>query len=459
MGNKKTIKHLQKSLGLQNMSWLYDSDFLAVYSGKKPKSKVEKQWNDFINYNLKGGNNGILNNGVLDSDLSNTICNITQNMISQINNTYEFLDSKIIDKFNYSTDQQSNKLLKTEINKFYAHKPNVINDGFLQRMVVALDKNRTISTALLKNYIFGTSMHQKFRMPGLIEVTDTPRYQLDELRLFNTLILLAPKTTQKHIVWRGLGLGNNVYKNGDKFSSSVCMSTSTRSSVSIEWMVERLACTCCLLHITVPENTPSLWVGFPPNYQATINSQCVKAIDNQQKTKADLEPALRNIHNLFPKDSPIHYQYEVILPPGEVVVNGISEIDLLNLDPEQQNRFGQYWYKDLLLLLNKMKTIESLKDHGETYTINKQASFISAFNESTKNLNSKSFLSVDDYNKSYNTLRLMYQNVWENDFKIKVYNCSYEVKGSFLAVDARNGREYLTLDDELIREYNRSLGE
>lgn len=55
MSNKKTVKALQKVTGTKDISWLYDTDFMNVYLGKKPKTQVEKQWSGFIKSSLKGG--------------------------------------------------------------------------------------------------------------------------------------------------------------------------------------------------------------------------------------------------------------------------------------------------------------------------------------------------------------------------------------------------------------------
>lgn len=222
--------------------------------------------------------------------------------------------------------------------------------------IIGKEKWQAKMRTMIQDYIYGTSMHQTYIEPGVVQVNKTEG--LEDSRMFNTALLFAPRLKMEYVVWRGLGL-DIVPEINHEFSSPVAMSTSTRSAVSIEWMLERLKKSCCLLKITLPAGTPCLWVGKPPMNQQTQN---VKQIEDKELINADINKMFDNNPS-----NPIHFQYEVILPSGLLKVTNISSIDLRDvLSSAEKTRFGKYWYKELGGLLNngKMSTdIPSLNEY------------------------------------------------------------------------------------------------
>lgn len=336
MPGKKALKYIQKTTGTNDISWLYDSDFLNVYKGKKAHTKVEKQWSRFINTNLKGG--------ALDYDVINkSIEDVHLSVLEQIIQTYQFLrDPKdYIDKGHKSSIYKNERLEVYVNNKLSSFNTDSNNPGVQAFFKLTPEKWSVLMKQFILDYIQGTSMHQVFVKPGTVEVTNTNA--LRDSRMFNSALFFAPRLKQPYVVWRGLGLNIQPTK-GNSFSSPVAMSTSTRSAVSIEWMLERLQTDCCLLKIHLPAGTPCLWVGKPP-----MNTpQTVKQHEDFQLIDTDINDMFNNN-----KDNPIHFQYEVILPSGLLKVDNISSIDLKTvLSNEEKSRFGQYWYKELGKLIN-----------------------------------------------------------------------------------------------------------
>lgn len=337
MSNKKTVKALQKVTRTKDISWLYDTDFINVYLGKKPKTQVEKQWNGFIKSSLTGG--------ALDYNvLANDVHAVHDSVLEQIKETYAFLRNPIA----YINAQHKKSMFaQMPLADYVNQKLKAFNLDFRNKQVINFFNidERTWQQQMrnmIQDYIEGTSMHQTYIEPGTVEVNDTERLQ--ESRMFNTALFFAPRLKTEYVVWRGLGLPISPEVNHE-FSSPVAMSTSTRSAVSIEWMLERLGKSCCLLKITLPRGTPCLWVGKPPMNQETRNA---KHISDMQLIQAEID-------DMFEHDpaNPIHFQYEVILPSGFLKVTKISSIDLRTvLSPMEKQRFGRYWYKELGSLIN-----------------------------------------------------------------------------------------------------------
>lgn len=345
---KKALKDLQRATGTKDISWLYDTDFISVYKGKKPHTQVEKQWSKFIKTSLKGG--------ALDYDVVTENANtVHSNVFKQIEETYAFLKNPK----NYITTQSITRkqpFMTYVKNKLFHYNIQFNDNPDILKMFENLDEAtwaRAMQDAL-RDYIDGTSMHQVYVKPGTVE--HTGKSELRTLRMFNTALFFAPRLNQEYVVWRGLGL-NILPKVNHEFSSPVAMSTSTRSAVSLEWMLERMDSSCCLLKITVPMGTPCLWVGKAP-MDPTINTNAHKAIN-------------KNIQDIFnDKDykNPIHYQYEVILPSGLLKVTRISSIDLSQvLSEEEKKRFGLYWYKELGEVIRDPKTTPELNPMLQSY--------------------------------------------------------------------------------------------
>ena len=346
MPSKKALKDLQRATGTKDISWLYDSDFINVYKGKKPHTQVEKQWSKFIKTTLKGG--------ALDYDIIENTKEVHTNVFKQIQETYQFLQEPKA----YIMKKHSESSRNLTFEQYVDAKLLSFNIAFNNPTVKDFfDLNaatwRILMQNALRDYIHGTSMHQVYVKPGTVEITK--KHELQTLRMFNTALFFAPRLNQDYVVWRGLGLDISPTVN-QNFSSPVAMSTSTRSAVSIEWMLERLASSCCLLKITLPAGTPCLWVGKAP-MDPNIDESEHKAI----------ETLIQKIFNDREYKNPIHYQYEVILPSGLLQVKNISSIDLSQvLSDEDKKRFGLYWYRELGDLI-KYKTLPTVNPTLKAY--------------------------------------------------------------------------------------------
>lgn len=204
----------------------------------------------------------------------------------------------------------------------------------------------------LRAYVQGNLMRVERLPSGLISVPSYAANTLDHLfEIFK--MRKIPRMPLAYTVYRAIGINDASYSGHDMYQL-LPFSTSFKSSVAIEFLLDNIQSSCCIFEIKVPAGTPVLMMGLPPFTRLTPeNASKFYPMTAKLRTQKNVDDGMIPDYNI---DDTLFGQHECLVEPYKLHVRKRKTKQLRHLLQEQIDHYGYKNVRDVLLKKSSNKS-------------------------------------------------------------------------------------------------------